>query len=266
MAEQFAFYSQTYNSLPEEQMRGLAGGADLTIGDTAGGRRFTYRWPDLTVTVNEMPAKEVPANLDGFCSHVRHLYQGQPDALGQQVLDRVRHTRLVAGVVIEPGRDDQGRAEALLGALAYGLEAVLFYGSALYDKDARLILAPDGRFDEAADVLGPVAAWTEGRMQVELPEQEPYQATPAQEARYRRVLAELGRRKVPTLSGALFIDDEETTLRDPAEVAAVSERAFASRCPMEGSSAQAGIRPQRRRASSRPSARGCCCTRLRHGG
>jgi hypothetical protein len=45
----------------------------------------------------------------------------------------------------------------VLGALAYGLEALLFSGSALYDKDSRLILAPDGSFDAEADVLGPVA-------------------------------------------------------------------------------------------------------------
>ena len=43
-------------------------------------------------------------------------------------------------------------------------------------------------------------------------------------------------------------------------VAAVSDRALARRFPMEGSSAQAGISPQRRNASSRPSACGCCRT------
>src|SRR5262249_51591301 len=58
------------------------------------------------------------------------------------------------------------------------------------------------------------------RVQIELPEREPYQATPRQAARYQRVLAELERRKVPTLSGRLFInDDEETTLRESADVA-----------------------------------------------
>jgi hypothetical protein len=95
----------------------------------------------------------------------------------------------------------------------------MFYGSALYDRDSRLVLAPDGSFDSEADVLGPVAELIRDRVQVKLPEREPYQATPAQEARYCRVLAELERRKVPTLSGALFIDDdEETILRVPAEV------------------------------------------------
>src|SRR5262245_58679483 len=124
-------------------MRRLAGVADFSVEDAEDGRRYVYRWPNVTVTVNEMPSREVPGHLDGFCGYVRHTDRGQPDAPGEQVLARIRHTRLVAGVVIEPGRDEEGRAEGLLGAMAYGLEALLFFGSALYDKDARLILAPD---------------------------------------------------------------------------------------------------------------------------
>jgi hypothetical protein len=90
----------------------------------------------------------------------------------------------------------------------------------LYDRDSKLILGPDGSFDPEADVLGPVAEMIRDRIQVQLPEQEPYRPTPAQEARYRRILAELERRKVPTLPERLFIaDDEETVLREPVEVA-----------------------------------------------
>ncbi|HZV06332.1 MAG TPA: DUF4272 domain-containing protein [Gemmataceae bacterium] len=220
MPENFAFYAQTYDSLPEEQMRALAGEADFAIEQTAEGRCFSYRWPGLTVTVNEMPAREVPQHLDGFCGYVRHIYDGKPDERGEQILDRIRYSRLVAGVVIEPKRDKEGRAEGILGAMAYGLHALMFYGSALYDRDSKLILAPDGSFDAEADVLGPVAELIRNRVQVKLPEREPYQPTPAQKARYRRVLKELKCRKVPTLSYALFIDDdEETALREPAEVA-----------------------------------------------
>lgn len=220
MAENFAFYSTTYDTLPDEQMRKLAGEADFAIEQHENGRLFLYRWPDLSVAVHEMPVREVPRHLDGFCGYVRHIYQGKPDQRGEQILDRIRYSRLVAGVVIEPERDEQGRAEGILGAMAYGLHALLFYGSALYDRDSQLILAPDGSFDAEADVLGPVAELIRDRVQVKLPEREPYQATPAQEARYRRVLAELERRKVPTLSSALFFgEDEKTTLREPAEVA-----------------------------------------------
>jgi hypothetical protein len=220
MAENFAFYSQTQDALPDEQMRGLAGDTDFTAETTADGRRFVYRWPDFTVTVNEMPARMVPEHLDGFCGYVRQIYRGEPDERGRQVLDRIRHTRLVAGTVIEPERDEVGRADELLGAMAYGLDALLFYAGELYDKDSRLILGPDGSFDESADVLGPVAAMIRDRIQFELPKRPPFRPTPAQEARYQRVLAELERRKVPTLSTRLFVEDEtEVTLREPAEVA-----------------------------------------------
>jgi hypothetical protein len=220
MAENFTFYSQSYDALPDERMRELARGAKLAVESGKDGRRFRYRWWGLTVTVHEMPAREVPGHLDGFCGYVRQVYGGKPDERGEQVLDRIRHTRLVAGVVIEPKRDAKGRAEWILGAMAYGLHALLFYGSALYDRDSKLILAPDGSFDPEADVLGPVAELTRDRVQVKLPEREAYQPTRTQEARYGRIMAELERRKVPTLSSRLFIDDdEETVLRESAEVA-----------------------------------------------
>jgi len=111
----------------------------------------------------------VPGHLDGFRGYVTHIYGGKPDARGDQILDRISYTRLVVGVEIEPKRDDKGRAERLLGTMAYGLDALMFYGSALYDKDSNLILAPDGSFDENADVLGPVAEVIKGRVQVRLP-------------------------------------------------------------------------------------------------
>jgi hypothetical protein len=202
-------------------MRRLAGEAAFSIEDDEGeGRSFVYRWPDLTVTCNEMPPQQVPHHLAGFCGYVEHIYGGEPDDRGRAILDRIRYTRLVVGVVIEPGRDADGRAEQLLGALAYGLDALLFHGNALYDKDVNLILAPDGSFDEDADVLGPVAEQVKDRVQVELPPGEPYQPTPAQAARYERVRQQLTARQVPTLSYALHIDDDDAvSLRDPAEVA-----------------------------------------------
>jgi hypothetical protein len=158
VAENFTLDAQTCDALPEEQMRRLAGDAVFSTGtDDDGGRRFAYRWPGLSVTVHEMPARDVPGHLDGFRGYVRHIYGGQPDERGEPVLDRISHTRLVAGVVVEPARDEQGRAEQVLGSMAYGLHALMFYGSALFDRDSKLILAPDGSFDPDADILGPVS-------------------------------------------------------------------------------------------------------------
>jgi hypothetical protein len=221
MPENFAFYSQTHDALPEEHMRRLAGDAEFSVGTAGdGGRSFTFRRPGLTVTCKEMPAAKVPTHLDGFCGYVKHISGGKLDERGGQILDRIKYTRLVVGVVIEPGRDELGRAERLLGSMAYGLDALLFYQDCLYDKDSKLILAPGGQFDEDADVLGPVAEMIKGRVQVRLPEREPYQATPDQAARYQRVLSQLTQRKVPTLSYALHIeDDARAELREPADVA-----------------------------------------------
>jgi len=96
----------------------------------------------------------------------------------------------------------------------------MFHGNALFDQDARLILAPDGSFDKEADVLGPVADMIKDRIQVEIPPGEPYQATAAQAARARRILDQLRQRKVPTLDSFLHVeDDEAVTLRKPREVA-----------------------------------------------
>jgi hypothetical protein len=162
MPEIFTFYSQTCDSLPEPQMRLLAEGADFSVGQTdEGGRSFVIRWPDLTITCNEMTPQKVPEHLDGFCRYVRRILGEEPGERGEQILERIRHTQCVVGVIVEPERDEEGVAENLLGAMAHGLDALMFHGVALYDKDARLILAPDGSFDEEADVLGPVAAMIE---------------------------------------------------------------------------------------------------------
>jgi hypothetical protein len=221
VAENFMLYSQTYDALPEEQMRRLAGEADFGIEEEPGGGRcFRYRWDRLTIHCHEMARQELPGHLQGFAGYVRHIYGGKPDERGERVLDRIAYTRLGVGVVVEPKLDKKGGAENLLGSLVYGLDALMFYGDALYDKDSRLILGPDGSFDETADVLGPVAQMIKDRVQVRLPEGEGSPATAGQQDRYRRVREELKQRKVPTLSYPLYIDDEEEVrLREPAEVA-----------------------------------------------
>ena len=43
MAENFTFYSQTYDALPEERMRELAGEADFAAEQDKDGRHYRYR-------------------------------------------------------------------------------------------------------------------------------------------------------------------------------------------------------------------------------
>jgi hypothetical protein len=222
--DNFAFYSQTYEALPEEQMRRLAGVAAFSVATNSDGSRlFCYSWSGLTITCNEMPAKEVPRHLDGFCGYVRSIYGGRPDERGKKIVERLEYTRLVIGIVAEPGRDRQGKTDELLGALAHGLDALLFREDALYDKDNRLVLGPDGSFDPAADCTGQVAALKKGRVVFEFelpPRAESDQPSMAQAARFGRARDILQGRKTPMLGYPLYIDDDDTvTLRTPAEVA-----------------------------------------------
>jgi len=61
---------------------------------------------------------------------------------------------LAVGVEVQPGRDEQGRAEELIGRMCGGLRPIIFHADAVFDGMARLILAPDGSFDPAAELGG----------------------------------------------------------------------------------------------------------------
>jgi hypothetical protein len=218
--ENYAFYSHTCDALPEENLRTLGGNCEFTVSSGADGRTFVFKWPDLKVICNEMPGKNLPNHLEGFCGYVKHIYRGKLDSRCEAILGRIQYTRLVVGVVVEPGCDQAGRAEGILGALANGLDALLFCQSALYDKNSKLILAPDGSFDREADVLGPVAKLIEKRIQVKLSKDESDQPTADQRARYKRVEKELAKHGMPTLDNPLLVGSEkETQLRSPQEVA-----------------------------------------------
>jgi hypothetical protein len=219
MPEHFAFYSAAYDTLPEDNMRALAGDAEFAVKDSdEGGRSFVYTWPHMTITCNEMPAQHVPNHLDGFAGWVQRIYQGKPDERGLAILQRLRDTRLIVGMVVEPLRDDEGVAEQLLSTLSNGLDALLFFDSAIYDKNAILLLGPDGSFDEDA-IIGNQPN-DRVKAEVQLPPDPDFQPSDEQKARLERVNANLQARKVPTLSYPLFINDEAgTKLRDAQEVA-----------------------------------------------
>ncbi len=218
MPEHFTLYSARYEKLPDDEMALLAkDGVDLTIGSSDDGeRRFVYRGPGFEVVCTAMAPRKVPGHLQGFVGWVRKQCDGEPDTRVQRILERIRSTRLVVGVVITPERDAAGKAEQILATLCFGAEALLFFDGEIYDKNAALLLGRDGSFDETAEI-GPVAS---DRAALSLPSSEAAPPTDAQAARYQRALAELQAHAVPTLAYPLHVEDEsEATLRTPAEVA-----------------------------------------------
>jgi hypothetical protein len=153
MPENFALYSRVAETLPDARMQGLADDVSPVAADTPHGRTFTYRWPDLTIVVSEMPAAEVADHLRGFEGYVRqHIYRGDVPERGRAILRRIRDTRLVVGVELQPGRDEQERADELLGRMSGGLRPLVFHADALFDWMSRLLLAPDASYDPAAEI------------------------------------------------------------------------------------------------------------------
>lgn len=208
MTDNFALYSQSYRELPDAQMEALAGDAVFETGRTEEGERvFSYRWPDLEIHCYERNG-DLGEHLQGFCGFVAQCLGGEPDARGQLLMQRILATQLTVGVAIEPGRDEAGRAEGILGAISGGLDPIVFYEMALYDAGARLLLAPDGSFDPEADVGGPLT--------VE-PPQERAAPSPEQQARYDRALGALTSRQVPTLSYPLLVAEEAEARQRSAE-------------------------------------------------
>jgi hypothetical protein len=152
MTENFALYSQTLDSLPEDQMLRLVDGIRPIVTPSAGGLCYRYEWDDLTIACYVVPKEEFSEHLQGFIGYVRHIYRGEVPPRGEKVIRRIRNTKLIVGVEITPGRDPEERCDTLVGKLSFGLRPLIFHADALFDQDSRLLLAPDGSFDPLAQV------------------------------------------------------------------------------------------------------------------
>jgi len=152
--ECFTFYSQSLDHLPKEIMATLGGDAQhvATTGENRG-PVFSYLWDDgLSLTCNVMVQEELAQHLLGFIGYVTQVYPKGPDARGKQIIGRIGQTKLAVGIVVQPGRDPEGRVEDLLSRMMGGLTPILFYGDSLHDHLGRLLLAPDGSFDPEAEI------------------------------------------------------------------------------------------------------------------
>lgn len=154
MPENFALYSRSADSIPLEHMQVLADDVAPELAETERGTTFIYRWPDLTIIVSQMPAVQLAEHLRGFEGYIRqHIYKGKVPTRGERMIRTIRATQLVVGVEFQPGRDEQERAEELLGRMCGGLRPVMFHNDAVFDWMSRLLLAPDGSFDPAAELV-----------------------------------------------------------------------------------------------------------------
>ena len=158
MPANYALYSTKYDHLPRENMRQLADDVSPEIGQAERGLTFTYRWPDLTIVVSEMPQEELAEHLRGFEAYVRNgIYRGHTPPRGEDIVRQIRGAKLVVGVEVHPDVDHAGRSEELIGRMCGGLHPMIFYKDAVYDWMSRLLLGPDQSFDPSAEPGGPAA-------------------------------------------------------------------------------------------------------------
>src|SRR5579871_1364201 len=229
MPDNFALYTQRYGALPSERMQQLVDRVTPEMTTAGQSVSYIYRWPDLIVRVNVMPTHELAQHLQGFAGYVQQaIYQGQVPERGEQIIRAILRTRLVVGVVVEPDRDDQGRVQELIGRMCGGLHPIMFYGNALYDWIGRLLLAPNGSYDQDAEFdadpgsLSAVYATVperdlEGVARTSYDSPEP---TPAQLARRERNIAAVRQMSLPVLEDLSVIeDDQQVVLRTAQEVA-----------------------------------------------
>jgi hypothetical protein len=153
MPENFAMYARTDDELPHREMLRLADDVRPTLAETDRGLTYTYTWPDLTILVSVMPAIQLADHLNGFEGYIRqYVYEGNVPPRGEQIIDRIRETRLVVGVEAQPERDAQGRADELIGRMSRGLHPIIFHADGLYAWTGRVLLGPDGSFDPEAEI------------------------------------------------------------------------------------------------------------------
>jgi len=209
MAEHFTFYSQTCDQLPEEALKELAQKlrANLSGMDEPSGRTYFFDWPGIKITCQQLKFQDLDQHLVGFRRAVRSILGRAPNERDEHLLKRISHTRLAVGVIIEPGRSAGTQGPELLESFRSGLHAMMFHVGAIYDQESRLILGPDRSFDEEADVVGPVADMRSMLTTDDLPESERPPVSPAQWARYDRILKTVREKQVPTLSFPLVAED-----------------------------------------------------------
>jgi len=144
MSENYALYSTLYEQLPEAQMANLIQADEFSVSETERGLTYLYQWPDLKIIVSEMPEPLITTHLNGLVGYIQETGSQHLRAL-MPLIECIGKTKLVVGVELVPGVDDEERCEEVLGKLSYGLAPVIFNDSCLFDKELNLILSGDGK-------------------------------------------------------------------------------------------------------------------------
>lgn len=209
MTDNVTFYSVAYATLPPEPMETLAEGVD-GVRHRRDGAAHVYEWADRTMRCTAMPEAEMAGHLEGFQGFVRaHATPAAAPAL----IERVRATRLVVGVVIEPGHD--AISQELVGRMLGGLEPMVVLPHGVFDADGTALIT-FGATEPKATSAPPASA--------PAPRDESHLAPEALQRRQRSI-AQLRAEGVPVLETLPVIETEAEAKVRPIEE--IVERAIA---------------------------------------
>ena len=140
-----AIYGTIDAVISVDKLRKIAEDADSVAADRdplGNIAQFTIQWPDLQILMKVMPQQEIPDHLQGFVGYARHLSDGSP--AHENVIHQIRRVRIVHGLTITPGWDDQGRVKrVVLGTTMY-YQGLFFAANSIYDGANQLRLGPPG--------------------------------------------------------------------------------------------------------------------------
>ena len=197
--EVFTFYSQTVGTIAPEEMQSIAPKAVFNHQESPQGTYFQFRWADMAVECSLMPRSFIKEHMLQLAGDVRKADGGSHEERTARLVDRLLRTRLVMTVQVEPARDNEGRANITLAKLAVGLDAVVLTAGVLFDKRFKLLMAPDGSFDPAAELVSAEVISTSSEA----------------EARKARSIVRLQSEGVPFIDALpVIVDEHNASLRD----------------------------------------------------
>ena len=152
-----------YREFPEKIFESLPPNISLKINRIAPDvlTQYVMSGMGLTITLNLMKPEEVPKHLEGLAGFVTHIYRGNPNARGQQIIDQVRRFRTVVGVLFEPDNSEPTIPLKVSMLIAERAKGMIFVRGTFLDSEDRIILAPDGKFDRKAviNAMAPPKPW-----------------------------------------------------------------------------------------------------------
>lgn len=141
MGDLATIYSPRPDEPTEATFRGCAdAGVDVALercGPGSKGLLAKIVWPDLFVTC-EVAIDDVRQPVAALLAYAREMSTDPADPLPS----RIRASQQVLALRVEPGFDDEGRAEALLRGLLRERDGLVFRGGRVLDGAGACLLAP----------------------------------------------------------------------------------------------------------------------------